>query len=434
MADDSTVPLRSGGLPVRMLRVEVVSGPDTGKEPVGDTESVTVGTARGNDLELQDPTVSRYHLELRREGEGILVLEHGSTNGTRIGPVLLRGTSAVVAPATLLEIGETRLRVDDGRVRMLDGGPDTIGGLRGKSPKMRRVLAAVQRLAQTDVQVLVVGESGTGKELVARAIHDLGPRASEPFVVVDCGAMLPTLFASELFGHERGAFTGADRRHVGAFERARGGTVFLDEIGELPAELQAALLGVLERRRLRRVGGSEEIAVDVRVLSATNRDLRGAVNAGTFRLDLYYRLAVAVLAIPALRDRPGDVAILAEHFLEEAGHSGAIESVFSAAELERLASQPWPGNCRELKNLVLGTLALGQAPELGLLSAPEPAGGTMSLDAPYREARGAVLDDFERRYLARLLDRSGGNLREAARQARMDRTYLKELLRRHGLR
>jgi len=439
MAPETTLPVKSRGLPVRVLRVEVVSGPDAPRPPMTTTDSVTVGTARGNDLELTDPTVSRYHLELRREGEGIVVIDHGSTNGSRIGAVLLRSGAVSVSPGALLDLGETRLRVGDGEVEMVATGPDRLGGLLGRSPSMRRVLASLKRAAATDVPVLIVGESGTGKELAARAIHDQGPRAEQPFVVVDCGAMLPTLFASELFGHERGAFTGADRRHLGAFERARGGTLFLDEIGELPPELQAALLGVLERRRLRRVGGSEDIAVDVRLLSATHRDLRGAVNAGTFRLDLYYRVAVAVLAVPPLREHPEDVPLLIEHFLREAGHEGPVDELFPADALARLEAEPWPGNCRELRNVVLGTLALGSSGELGAAVQPgrlEPPAGVpvAAYDIPYREARAAVIDDFERRYLARLLERASGNLRLAAREARMDRTYLKEMLRRHGFR
>jgi DNA-binding NtrC family response regulator len=227
---------------------------------------------------------------------------------------------------------------------------------------MRKLVAEVESVAQSEVSVLLVGESGTGKELVARALHDLGPRRNGPFVTVDGAALVPTLFASELFGHERGAFTGADRRHAGAFERARGGTLFLDEIGELPSIVQGGLLGALERRVFRPVGSPTEIGVDVRVVAATHRDLRSAVNTGAFRLDLYYRLAVMTLDLPPLRARAGDVPMLVEHFVREAGYDGPIEQLFPAEVLAELAAHAWPGNVRELRNFVERTLIVGTAP------------------------------------------------------------------------
>jgi DNA-binding NtrC family response regulator len=242
-----------------------------------------------------------------------------------------------------------------------------------------------------------VGESGTGKELFARAVHEHSKRADGPFVVVDCASLTPTLVASELFGHEKGAFTGADRRHQGAFERADGGTIFLDEIGELPEQLQPNLLGVLERRRFRRLGGRDEIEVDVRVVSATNRDLRAEVNAGTFRLDLYYRLAVVRFAVPSLRERPEDIPILIEHFLREAGETAPMGEVVPPAVMAGLQRHHWPGNVRELRNYVEATVAMGETPELeaGLSQGGDPgvaAGGpsipvNAVLDLPYKEAR-----------------------------------------------
>jgi DNA-binding NtrC family response regulator len=285
------------------------------------------------------------------------------------------------------------------------------------------------------VQVLLLGESGTGKELIARALHDAGARAGRPFVTVDCAALSPTLFANELFGHEKGAFTGADRRHSGAFERANGGTVFLDEVGELPTDMQAALLGVLERRRVKRLGGVDEIPVDVRVVSATHRDILAEVNASTFRLDLFYRLAVVRIRVPALRERPDDVPMLVAHFLLEAGFEGSIEDIFPPDALEALGRHSWPGNVRELRNAVLGTLALGAPPELLDLSPPSSEEHPFDalLGRPYREAKRTVTDGFERHYLRDLLDRNDGNVSKAAKDARMDRKYLTELLRRHGL-
>jgi len=431
-----TLPSHEIGLPVRKLRVVVERGPDAGASALSDGETLTIGTAAGNDLLLTDPRVSRYHVELASVGAQIRVADKGSTNGTRVGPAHFRGTAVSVGAGTRIEIGDTELVLEDAGVVMLEL-RDTAAGLVGRSPAMRQLMAKVERLAHSDAAVLVLGESGTGKELVARALHDLGPRAAAPFVTVDCASLSPTLVASELFGHERGAFTGADRTHVGAFERADGGTLFLDELGELPEPLQAALLGTLERRRFRRVGGSREIDVNVRVISATNSDLRARVNAGSFRIDLFYRVAVVLLEIPPLRERHVDVRPLVEHFLAQAGRPMPADSLLPAADLEALEQYAWPGNVRELRNVVLRTLATGEPPQPDPLRAAAAGDAVDLVDAlallPYREARRSLLDHFEQRYLQALLARAGGNVRAAAREARMDRTYLTELLRRHGL-
>ncbi|MCC7539526.1 MAG: sigma 54-dependent Fis family transcriptional regulator [Deltaproteobacteria bacterium] len=437
----STQPSGAPGFPVRTLRIEVTDGPDAGLSHVAESDTLSIGTASSNEVVLHDATVSRFHVELVARSDGILVIDQGSTNGTTCGPVRIE--RAVVASGSTLTIGRSTLRVGEGAevtVELHEG--DSLGALVGRTPTMRRLMAQLRRAASSDVPVLLVGESGTGKELAARALHDLGPRADRPFVTVDCGALSPSLVASELFGHEKGAFTGADTQHVGAFERADGGTLFLDEIGELPASLQPALLGALERRRFRRVGGRNEIAVDVRVVSATNRDLRAEVNAGSYRLDLYYRLAVVVLRIPPLRDRPEDVPMLVERFLRDDGHEGPIDAVVPPSRMVALCEHPWPGNVRELRNVVRATLALGELPEMdvpGLGGAPARPNGVTAradaaLDGPYGEVRAAVLKDFERRYLRRLLDRAGGNVSKAARDAEMDRSHLAELLKRHGLR
>jgi DNA-binding NtrC family response regulator len=427
----STEPSRElPGVPVRSLRVEVVEGPDRGQVKISDEETLTVGTAEGNDLVLTDKTVSRFHLELRRGEDGIHVLDNGSTNGT--GYERARLERATVLGGSILVVGKTRLQVDDGaRVTVEIHEGEELAGLVGRTAVMRRLMARVRRAAQSDAAVLVVGESGTGKELVARALHDEGARAKGPLVTVDCGALSPALVASELFGHERGAFTGADRQHVGAFERAHGGTIFLDEIGELPAELQPALLGVLERGRFRRVGGRKEIDVDVRLVTATHRDLRGEVNAGSFRLDLYYRLAVVVLALPPLRERVEDLPLLVAHFLCEAGHEGALEEIVPPDAMTALTSHRWPGNVRELRNVVEAMLAMGEPPALEGGGPARASDGGLVL--PYKDARREVLEAFEKRYVERLLERTGGNVSAAARAAQMDRTYLIKLKERHRL-
>ncbi|MCA9618789.1 MAG: sigma 54-interacting transcriptional regulator, partial [Myxococcales bacterium] len=259
-------------LEIPTLVVVVVDGPDAGARSVASCETLSVGTAEGNDLVLRDETVSRYHLELRRVPNGVLLVDHQSTNGTRVGVVQIQ--RAVVPEGTVVELGRTSLQIGEGPPATLEvRGDDGLAGVYGRSAAMRRLMTQVEKAAGSDIAVLLIGESGTGKEVIARAVHELSARARQPFVTVDCGAVSPGLVTSELFGHEKGAFTGADKSFAGAFERAHGGTIFLDEIGELPPEIQTHLLGVLERRTFRRLGGSKDIATDVRIVAATNRDL-----------------------------------------------------------------------------------------------------------------------------------------------------------------
>jgi DNA-binding NtrC family response regulator len=258
------------------------------------------------------------------------------------------------------------------------------------------------------------------------------------------------LVASELFGHERGAFTGAEQQHVGAFERAHGGTLFLDEIGELPAALQASLLGALERRVFRRVGGQNPISVDVRVVCATNRDLRREVNKGQFRQDLYYRIAVVLLRIPSLRDRIEDIPLLVEHFLREAGFNGGVDEIVPPEAMEALTTHRWPGNVRELRNFVDAALAMGEPPRLEESLADEPSEHgtapvngddrfpstpfTKLFEMTYKDARSMVVEEFEARYLKALMDRCRHNVSKAARESEIHRSYLTQMLKRHGLR
>lgn len=437
--DGLTRPVQREPGKLTALRVDAVAGPDTGSRCDLGSDVVTVGKAAGNDLVLTDPTVSRFHLELSRVPGGVLVVDLGTTNGTLLGSVRLE--RGVVQPGSILDVGETSLRVtDSGQHEVELAGSESLAGLRGSSSIMRRLMAQIRKVATTDASVLLHGESGTGKEVTAQAIHELSSRAEGPFITVDCAALTPTLVASELFGHERGAFTGAERRNIGAFERAAGGTLFLDEIGELPPALQANLLGVLERRKFRRLGGSEEISISVRVISATNRDLRAEVNRGSFRNDLYYRLAVATLKLPALREHPEDIPLLVEHFLRQCGHAGPISEVLADPVMEQMKAYSWPGNARELRNLLEATLAFGEPPELSHDDGFDPLGhnpfeGAWSplLERTYKDARSSVLSVFEQSYLPRLLERAGGNVSKAARIGAMDRTYLIELLRRHGL-
>ncbi len=432
---------RTGEHIVSTLRVEVVDGPDKGRFVVGG-DVVSVGTARDNALPVADFTVSRYHLDVSVKPGGILVTDLGSINGTYIGAVRIE--RAIVPPGTLLRLGGTTIRFDDAVRRTVPApaadAPRDVAGMIAVSPQMLRLFADIERIAATPTSVLIVGESGTGKERVAQALHARSPRAGSPLVTIDCGALSSSLLASELFGHERGAFTGADRQHKGAFERAEDGTVFLDEIGELPGADQSALLGVLERRRFRRVGGSAELGLEARVIAATNRDLRAEVNTGRFRQDLYHRLAVVVLRLAPLRERREDIPVLVEHFARELGASGSIEDVFGSDQLARWQKHPWPGNVRELRNAVEAALVVGPQPTASdPAPGPAPVAPWLAADdadqpiLPYKDQRAAVVRDFERAYLARLMAQAAGNVSHAARLAKMDRSHLIDLLHRHGL-
>jgi DNA-binding NtrC family response regulator len=433
MAEPGTVPLSTPGTPLRRLRLKVTEGPDAGAEITTEGDAACIGTAAGNDLRLSDPAVSRFHVELRRRGARVEVHDLHSTNGTHIAGVSLEGQSAAVQPGTVLLVGETRLRIDDGDVVMVQRGPGHVGDLQTRAPAMRRLLERLVQVAPTDVSVLITGESGTGKERVARALHDGSPRARSPFITVDCGAVPAPLFTNELFGHERGAFTGADSQRRGAFERAGDGTLFFDEVGELAPELQTALLGILSRHRFQRIGGEKTLEARARIVAATNRDLRADVNRGTFRLDLYYRLAEAELEVPPLRERREDLPLIVEQILREEGSEAPLEDVMDAETLASFKRHPWPGNIRELRSALRRQLHLGGT----LPHAPPRSGRRFDLGElttlPYREARRTLTDEFERTYLQALLDRTDGNVRAAAREARMDRSYLVDLLKRHDL-
>ncbi|MEO6773849.1 MAG: sigma 54-interacting transcriptional regulator [Kofleriaceae bacterium] len=430
---------------VRKLRVRVDGGPDAGTVCVPEdgthAASLAIGTAEDNALVLRDPAVSRYHLELARTADGVTVTDLGSRNGTWVHGV--RVERAIVAAGTQLRLGDTTLTVEDAGNTVAPPANEVprSAELVGDSDAIREVARLVHKLARVDSSVLIQGETGVGKEVIARAIHDASPRRGHELVIVDCGSMPAALIAALLFGHERGAFTGADQRRAGAFERARGGTVLLDEIGELPLDVQPALLGVLERRSFTRVGGSQVVDVDVRIVAATHRDLRAEVNTGRFRADLYYRLAVAKILIPPLRERPDDIELLVAHFVQRL--TGVAELGPLAPAIEQLKAHPWSGNVRELRNVVEAAVVMGE------LELPRDSGevtGDRAHAAPvapaasgaavtaYRDARAAALHHFEADYLRLLIERSDGNASEAARLARMDRPYLLTLLRKHGLR
>ncbi len=320
---------------------------------------------------------------------------------------------------------------------------DSFEGLVGSSGPMKRVFELIEGVAYSSSTILLQGESGTGKELVARAIHHRSPRRTQDFVAVNCSALTDTLLESELFGHEKGSFTGATGTKRGLFEVASGGTLFLDEIGHVPMPTQVKLLRVLQEGELKRVGGNDTRKVDVRVIAATNVNLLQAVEGGQFREDLFYRLNVITILSPPLRERPSDIPLLALHFLrkhnKKAGKS--IEGIAPDA-MEALERNSWPGNVRELENIIERAVVLGRDQEVGLGDLPEslrgnsrtPAHiGTQMASMPYRKAKDIALGDFDRRYLTELLTQTGGNVSEASRRAGMDRSNFRRVLKKTGL-
>ncbi|MEO8704291.1 MAG: sigma 54-interacting transcriptional regulator [Kofleriaceae bacterium] len=419
------------------FRVVVIEGPDHGCELTGGGEEISLGTADANDLVLTDSSVSRHHIAIAPAARGHEIRDLGSTNGTAVSGVAIE--RAYLAAGSIITIGATRLRFeplgsDDTRTLSAD---DRWGRALGGSEAMRRIFAMLPRLAESDATILLEGETGTGKGLLASAIHEASSRAAGPFVVVDCGSIPPSLIESELFGHEKGAFTGATASRAGAFESARGGTVFLDEIGELPLDMQPKLLRALEERLVKRVGGNEQIRLEIRIIAATNRDLRSEVNRNRFRSDLYYRLNTFRLRVPALRERRGDIPLLVGHFYAQLAPGEAPP----AELLVDFARHDWPGNVRELRAAIERTVLLGDPTVWRELSeemvAPVAAVATtsrVSEGVSFRAAKELAVAEWEREYVGQLIAAHAGNLSRAARAVRMDRNHLRELLVRHRIR
>jgi transcriptional regulator with GAF, ATPase, and Fis domain len=436
---------------VRRCRLVVEAGPDAGLAKELGSTWFQVGAAPSCDLCLSDRKVSGHHFEIRIDERGYRLRDLESTNGTFLAGFRVR--DVYLNPSSLIAVGDTGIRFEplESSVPIEVSERDRVAGMVGSSLAMRALFARVERVAPTDATVLVSGETGTGKELVAEALHEESPRARGPFVIVDCSSIPDQLFESELFGHERGAFTGAVNAHAGAFERAHGGTVFLDEIGELPLELQPKLLRALDSRSIRRVGGGQTISVDMRVIAATNRDLAVEMNRGRFREDLYYRLAVVCIRVPPLRDRREDIPLLVQHFLEEIPSGARVR--LRPETLAALARHDYPGNVRELRNLIERVVALAGArgdPRLILpdelppvqsgnagTSAPSPAAEMLVVavdeTVPLKRARKQMGDEFDRRYLRRLLVRHKGNVSAAARAAGLDRMTVYKMLNRLDL-
>jgi two-component system, NtrC family, response regulator HydG len=422
--------------------LSVIEGPDAGRRFVVDAAQPSrtlIGKGPTCDVLLADPEISRRHAALEIVSRRLRITDLDSTNGTfvdgvAIGEAFLRG-------GEIVRMGSTAFRVDRATPEQVTplSAVTRFSRMLGESPAMRRLYPLCQRLAQSNVPVVIEGETGTGKEQLAEALHEQGPRADKPFVILDCTAIAPSLIESELLGHERGAFTGAVGTRQGVFERAHTGTLLIDEIGDLPLELQPKLLRAIERSVVMRVGGDRAIQVDVRLLAATRRDLDREVQLGRFRDDLFHRIAVARIELPPLRDRAGDVRLLARHFWAELG--GDPETL-PGDLLLRWEDDRWPGNVRQLRNAVARRLALGDledsdtsATAVGVgpnsrraaMSHGDSIARLLSLELPMVEARQKLVDEFEKRYIEHALEAHGGNVTRAAAAAGVTRRYLQRL-------
>ncbi|NVJ12741.1 sigma 54-interacting transcriptional regulator [Myxococcus sp. AM010] len=422
---------------VRRFRFTVLEGPQQGQSKDSNADTFSIGSHGLNDFVIEEPTVSRFHCEVKVDHDGARLRDLDSRNGTVLDGVHVR--DAYLRGGSILRLGRVSVRFDFSPEtnRLLISERTTFGELVGASPVTRASFALMERAAASDATVLLEGETGTGKSRAAFAIHQTSARASGPFLTVDCGAIPGNLLESELFGHEKGSFTGAIQRRVGAFEEADGGTIFLDEIGELPAELQPKLLRVLENREIRRLGANGYQPVNVRVIAATHRDLRAEVNAARFRSDLFFRLAVVRIIIPALRERPEDIPLIAERILTAFGAGAEQLAALSTPEfIAQLQHAAWPGNVRELRNHLERCLVFQDAmpPDADEVSAQAVLRSLVDPKQPYAEARRRALEVFEREYLDALLKLHGGKVSQAATAADMDRVYLYRLLRRHRLR
>lgn len=414
----------------RIFVLQVLTGNEAGQvfELSASEPAMLIGTGPACGIRVADPMVSRRHVALEMEGTQLRVRDVGSTNGTWVQGVLV--ADALLGGGELMRLGTTELQVE-ARNRFARAVPPLVthfGNLLGSSPQMRRLYPLLERLAGSTIPVVIEGETGTGKEVLAEELHGASTRAGGPFVVFDCTAVPPSLVESELFGHERGAFTGASSSHPGLFQQAHGGTLLIDEIGDLDMSLQPKLLRAIERLEVRPVGGKAPVRVDVRLLAATRRDLDHEVQHGRFRDDLFHRLAVGRVELPPLRRREGDVALLARHFYASLGGQGVLPE----ALLARWEDEPWPGNVRELRNRVARHIALGDLAQEHSRDPLDPAMSVPSDDAigrlidqglPFSAARRRVIQLFEQRFVQSMLDSHSGSVARAAQASGITERY-----------
>jgi DNA-binding NtrC family response regulator len=413
------------------FQITVLHGPDRERTIVVEASSpgpTWVGTSESCGLRLSDRTVSRRHAALDVAGRQLRLRDLDSTNGTWLGSVGLR--DAVLGGGEVVTLGrDTQVQITRLEPRTAEPIPDgdSFGRYIGASHEMRRRYPLFRKVAASTIPVVIEGETGTGKEVLAEAIHEMSPRAQQPFVVFDCTAVPASLVESELFGVERGAFTGASASRPGIVEQAAGGTLLIDEIGDLDLHLQPKLLRVLERSEVRRVGGTKATTIDVRIIAATRRDLDRQVQDGLFRDDLFHRLAVGRIELPPLRQRRGDVLVLARHFWSQLGGDPAG---LTQALLQRWEAYDWPGNIRELRNAVARQLALGDAPLRPSLPPPadhDAIGALLERRLALPIARRKLREEFERRYVELMLADHGGNVSKAAAASGIARRYFQQV-------
>ncbi len=429
--DVSDSPIR-----VRKLSLVVSRGPDAGRRVALNTDRFVVGKSPKCDLEFPDPTVSRKHFEIEKRGDTFVVRDLGSTNGTTVDGTKIK--EAFLSPGSKITAGNVEL-IFQPVYEMLESDSlacEEFGTLVAANGAMKSILGLLRKAAATGTTVLLQGETGVGKSALAKAIHEQGPRKKRPFVTFDCASVPPTLIESELFGAKKGAFTGAVQSRPGACEQAQGGTLFIDEIGDLPLELQPKLLRVLEEKEVCRLGDTKPVKLDMHVVVASKIDLRAAIKGGGFRRDLYYRVAVLDVDVPPLRKRSEDIPLLVNYFLEDTKGSNAWSRMAPTLR-EEFETYPWPGNLRELRNVLeriqcIGPDGFPTAPEEDTIE-DEGLPLAFDLDRPFKEAKEELIDTFEREYLQRLLDRSDGRVAPAAREAGLNRKYFYDLLRKHGL-
>ena len=452
-----------GGTTLHLRKCKLAMEDEAGarNDRVFDQAVVTIGAMDDNDLVVEDDTVSRYHCRIYQEGNAYVLHDLGSTNGSFINKVRIK--EGYLKPGCTVQLGKTTLSFNsyEDQVRIAPSVNDRFGSIIGNNVKMREVFGILEKIAPTDTTVVIEGETGTGKEVFARTVHDSSLRADKPFVVFDCSAVPDNLIESELFGHEKGSFTGAIMARQGLFEMANGGTIFLDELGELTLELQPKLLRVLETREVRRVGGTRSMKVDVRVIAATNRKLEEEVRAGRFRQDLFYRLSVVRLFLPALRERREDITLLVRHFLREGKFNRDADgklriATLSRPALEAMTAYDWPGNVRELMNVVERACSFAETSAIELADLPEYLRGSEHMQrlgqlkplllaeaaaegldvdgiSTFKEAKEKWISAFERDYIFNLLEKNDFNISHAAREAEIDRKYFRKLMKKYGI-
>ena len=427
----STIAIKTrdtSGYRTARLVIQAPNGPE--RSMVLGVPHVRIGAGSANDVVLEDPHASRFHCELRKTDECWILRDLGSLNGTRVGDVAIK--EGVLHSGATITVGETRIKfvADDGKPEEVVTSPrQNFGDVVGRSTRMREVFAVLERIAATDLTVLIGGETGSGKDVIARAIHAQSTRSKKPFVVFDCAAVAPNLIESELFGHVKGAFTGANENREGAFVRADGGTLFLDEIGELALDLQPKLLRALEQRQVRPVGGGKEIPIDVRIVAATHRNLEQVVKEGNFRQDLFFRLSVVTVQVPPLRHRLEDLPLIIEKLLLSSSKPIGL----SPETMKILEKYDWPGNVRELRNVIESASAVcdGEQIEPKHLIFFKPRRRDPTVDK--LPLAGKTLESIERAAIAQTLEHCGGNKTRAARALGISPSTLYEKVKKYSL-